>query len=37
MAISIVLSLLMIWLLNRHVRKFNIVFERSVPGNWIIA
>ena len=32
MAISIVLSLLMIWLLNRHVRKFNIVFEKVSSG-----
>jgi len=33
LALALVISLLLVWLLNRHVRKFNVAFEKVRQGN----
>lgn len=31
--LALIISLLLVWLLNRHVRKFNVAFEKVQQGN----
>jgi len=33
LVLALVISLLLVWLLNRHVRKFNVAFEKVRQGN----